>query len=92
MSTATRATGNRSLTAWSLGPLATVPSYQKQSDACAPTAQGRLESHGVYTCVSKSAYDLAGAGEQRIAAGIFLSFYAMHLYAALASGQAGRRG
>ena len=54
--------------------------------------RGRLESHGVYTCVSKSAYDLAGAGEQRIAAGIFLSFYAVHLYAALANGQAGRRG
>ena len=47
----------------------------------------RLVSHGVYTCVSKTAYYLAGAAEQRIAAGIFLSFYAMHLYAALASGK-----
>jgi hypothetical protein len=45
----------------------------------------RLMSHAVYTCVSKTAYNLAGAGIQRIVAGIFLSFYAMHLYAALAS-------
>ena len=45
----------------------------------------RLMSHAVYTCVSKTAYNLAGAGIQRIAAGIFLSFYALHLYAALAS-------
>jgi hypothetical protein len=52
----------------------------------------RVESHGVYTCVSKTAYDLAGAGEQRIAAGVFLFFYAMHLYAALASAQVGQRG
>jgi len=51
----------------------------------------RVASHGVYTCVSKSAYDLAGAGEQRIAAGIFLFFFAVHLYAALASGQAGQQ-
>ena len=51
----------------------------------------RVASHGVYTCVSKTAYDLAGAGEQRIAAGIFLFFFAMHLYAALASGQAGQQ-
>ncbi len=30
MSTATRATGSRSLTAWSFGPFATVPSYQNR--------------------------------------------------------------
>src|SRR4029453_12745581 len=30
MSTATRATGSRSLTAWSLGPFTTVPSYQNR--------------------------------------------------------------
>ena len=51
----------------------------------------RLVSHGVYTCVSKTAYYLAGAAEQRIAAGVFLSFYAIHLYAALASSQAGQQ-
>jgi hypothetical protein len=44
----------------------------------------RLVSHDVYTCVSKTDYDLAGAAEQRIALGIFLFFYAIHLYAALA--------
>ena len=51
----------------------------------------RLMSHAVYTCVSKTAYNLSGAGIQRIAAGIFLSFYAMHLYAALASAKPARR-
>jgi hypothetical protein len=33
MSTATRATGSRSLTAWSLGPFTTVPSYQNEGIA-----------------------------------------------------------
>jgi hypothetical protein len=51
----------------------------------------RLVSHAVYTCVSKTAYNLAGAGIQRIAAGIFLSFYVMHLYAALASARPAHR-
>jgi hypothetical protein len=51
----------------------------------------RLMSHAVYTCVSETAYNLAGAGIQRIAAGIFLSFYAMHLYAALASAKPAQR-
>jgi hypothetical protein len=50
-----------------------------------------LVSHAVYTCVSKTAYNLAGAGIQRIAAGIFLSFYAMHHYAALASAKPAHR-
>lgn len=45
----------------------------------------RLSSHGVVTCVSASAYRLAGAAQQRMVAGIFLFFYAMHCYAALAS-------
>jgi hypothetical protein len=45
----------------------------------------REMNHGVYSCVSRSAYDLAGAAEQRMAAGIFLVFFAMHFYAALAS-------
>jgi hypothetical protein len=35
MSTATRATGSRSLTAWSFGPFATVPSYQNRGRAYA---------------------------------------------------------
>jgi hypothetical protein len=48
----------------------------------------RLQGHGIYTCVSKTAYDLAGAAQQRMVAGIFLFFYAMHIYAALASGKA----
>ncbi len=51
----------------------------------------RLQNHGVYTCVSKTAYDLAGAGAQRIACGVFLVFFAAHLYAALASGRAGQQ-
>ena len=46
----------------------------------------RLSSHGVFTCVSESTYRLAGAAEQREAAGILLFFYAMYLYAAIASG------
>jgi hypothetical protein len=33
MSTATRATGSRSLTVWSVGPFVTVPYYQNQGDA-----------------------------------------------------------
>lgn len=48
----------------------------------------RLQGHGIYTCVSKTAYDLAGAALQRMVAGIFLFFYAMHFYAALASSKA----
>lgn len=60
-----------------------------------PTGSGggcayRLQGHGIYTCVSKTAYDLAGAAQQRMVAGIFLFFYAMHFYAALASSQASR--
>jgi hypothetical protein len=51
----------------------------------------RLQNHGAYTCVSQTAYDLAGAGVQRIACGVFLIFFAMHLYAALASGRVGQR-
>jgi hypothetical protein len=45
----------------------------------------RLSSHGVVSCVSQTAYELAGAAQQRMVAGIFLFFYAMHFYAALAS-------
>ncbi len=48
----------------------------------------RLQGHGIYTCVSKTAYDLAGAAQQRMVAGICLFFYAIHFYAALASGTA----
>ena len=45
----------------------------------------RLSAHSIDTCVSKTAYELAGAALQRMVAGIFLFFYAMHFYAALAS-------
>ena len=45
----------------------------------------RLQGHGIYTCVSETTYELAGAALQRMVAGIFLFFYAMHFYAALAS-------
>ena len=45
----------------------------------------REVNHGVYSCVSRSAYDLAGAAEQRMVAGCFLFFFAMHLSAAVAS-------
>jgi hypothetical protein len=48
----------------------------------------RLQAHGIYTCVSETTYDLAGAALQRMVAGIFLFFYAMHFYAALASSKA----
>jgi hypothetical protein len=48
----------------------------------------RLQGDGIYTCVSKTAYDLAGAALQRMVAGIFLCFYAMHFYAAFASSKA----
>jgi hypothetical protein len=33
MSTATRATGSRSLTVWSFGPFATIPYYQNAGTA-----------------------------------------------------------
>jgi hypothetical protein len=46
----------------------------------------RLSSHGIFTCVSESTYRLAGAAEQREVVGILLFFYAMYLYAAIASG------
>ena len=42
MSTATRATGSRSLTAWSFGPFATVPSYQNRGRGHASVRARRL--------------------------------------------------
>jgi hypothetical protein len=47
----------------------------------------RLSSHGVTTCVSASAYRLAGAAQQRMVVGIFVFFYAIHVYAALAASE-----
>jgi hypothetical protein len=52
----------------------------------------RLQAHGIYTCVSETAYHLAGAAQQRMVAGIFLFFYAFHFYAALASSRPGKEG
>src|SRR6516164_1795153 len=54
MSTATRATGSRSLTAWSFGPFATVPSYQSRPAGCANVrgevaGSGRDPDHGDVT-------------------------------------------
>ncbi len=43
----------------------------------------RLSSHGTYTCVSKQTYQHAGAGEQRLAGGVLLAFFAIHTGAAL---------
>jgi hypothetical protein len=43
----------------------------------------RLQNHTVYTCVSKAEYDRAGAGEQRIIAGILLGFLTVHTGVAL---------
>jgi uncharacterized protein DUF2510 len=42
-----------------------------------------LDNHGTYTCVSKQTYEHAGAGEQRLATGILLGFFAIHTGAAL---------
>jgi hypothetical protein len=44
----------------------------------------RLNDHGVYTCVSRSVYNHAGAGAQRFACGILVGFFAVHLGAAAA--------
>ncbi|MEO6713207.1 MAG: hypothetical protein ABIM89_07235 [Mycobacteriales bacterium] len=43
----------------------------------------RLASHGAYTCVTKAAYERAGAGEQRFASGILMAFFTLHFGAAL---------
>ena len=43
----------------------------------------RLSSHGRYTCVSRQTYQHAGAGEQRLASGVLLGFFAVHTGAAL---------
>lgn len=43
----------------------------------------RLDSHGVHTCVTKTVYERAGAGEQRFASGILLVFFSLHFGAAL---------
>jgi hypothetical protein len=42
-----------------------------------------LANHGSRTCVSRGAYQRAGAAEQRFAAGILLAFYCLHCGAAL---------
>lgn len=44
-----------------------------------------LANHGSRTCVSRSAYQRAGAAEQRFAAGILLGFYCLHCGAAVGS-------
>ena len=43
----------------------------------------RRQNHTGYTCVSKADYDRAGAGEQRIFAGVLLCFLSMHTGTAL---------
>lgn len=43
----------------------------------------RLDSHGSYTCVSRATYEHTGAGEQQVAGGIMLAFFAIHTGAAL---------
>jgi hypothetical protein len=45
----------------------------------APGCPYRLVSHGASTCVSHSTYLAAGAGGQRLAAGILGAFFAMQL-------------
>lgn len=51
----------------------------------APGCPYRLQNHGTYTCVSKHAYEHAGAGEQRIASGVLLFFFSLHSGVALAA-------
>jgi hypothetical protein len=50
----------------------------------------QLSNHGIYTCVSQHVYEHAGAAEQRLASGILLGFFAIHIGAAL-GGLHGRR-
>jgi hypothetical protein len=47
---------------------------------------------GITTGVWASAYRLAGAAQQRMVAGIFLFFYALHCYAALGGSEVSRAG
>ena len=42
-----------------------------------------LSNHGAVTCVTRRAYERAGAAEQRFAAGILLGFYSAHAGAVL---------
>jgi hypothetical protein len=49
-----------------------------------------LDSHGVRSCVSRSAYGQAGAGQQRFFAGVLLAMYALQAAAVLASVRRGR--
>lgn len=43
----------------------------------------RLDNHGSYSCVSRGAYQRAGAAEQRFGAGILLGFFTLQTGAAL---------
>lgn len=42
-----------------------------------------LDSHGIITCVSQGRYDRAGAAGERLAAGVLMGFFTIHLGVAL---------
>jgi hypothetical protein len=44
-----------------------------------PECPYQLNNHGTYACVSKARYQQAGAAEQRLAAGVMLGFFSVHL-------------
>jgi hypothetical protein len=72
--------------AFLLGGLAAWTAYSSLSQG-GPT-RGRagctwaVENHGVITCVSRSKYEQARVGEQRLTAGVLMSFFAAHFAAA----------
>lgn len=51
----------------------------------------RLSNHGTFSCVSRHVFEQAGAGVQRFAAGILLSFFCLHTGAALGNLRERRR-
>jgi hypothetical protein len=48
-------------------------------DGSRPGCPYALTSHGSITCVSQETYERAGAAEQRLASGVFLSFFCLHI-------------
>lgn len=71
-----------------LGWLSAMSAAFSGLSAGGPTGPGdgcryRLDDHGRYPCVSRQAYEHAGAVQQRFASGVLLGFFAMHTGAAL---------
>lgn len=44
-----------------------------------PECPWPLDNHGAVSCVSHSTYDRAGAAGERLAAGVFIGFFAIHI-------------